>query len=92
MGCDFCSGKSHEVLGIPIDSDADAINTAFKKLSVVWHPDKHPASSKDEATEVFFILQAAKKELLGECYLATGSASSISWAWRWRSNDELSLS
>ena len=62
------SGKSHEVLGIPMDSDEDAINSAFKKLSLVWHPDKHPASAKDDATEVFCRLQAAKKELIGECH------------------------
>jgi hypothetical protein len=62
------SGMSHEVLGIPMDSDEDAINSAFKKLSLVWHPDKHPASAKDGATEVFCRLQAAKKELIGECH------------------------
>ncbi len=53
------------MLGIAQGSDEDAINSAFKRLCVTWHPDKHPAASKDHATKGFQLLLEAKNSLLG---------------------------
>ena len=31
----------HGVLGVPVDADQQAVRSAYKKLLLQWHPDKH---------------------------------------------------
>jgi hypothetical protein len=53
-------------LGIPPGSDEDEISSAFKKLCIIWHPDKHPTSSKEYASAGFQAILTAKTTLIGE--------------------------
>ena len=32
----------YEELGVSKDADQSVIKTAYKKLALKWHPDKHP--------------------------------------------------
>lgn len=59
--------KPHEVLGILPDASKDQINTAFRKLSLQWHPDKNLAF-KEDAQEVFKKLSEAKEAMLSGKY------------------------
>lgn len=43
----------YRVLGVSKDSSAEEIRKAYKLLARKWHPDKHPASSKQEAEARF---------------------------------------
>lgn len=41
----------YKVLGVPSDAHRDQIKRAYRKLSLKWHPDKHPQN--EEATQKF---------------------------------------
>jgi hypothetical protein len=49
-----------EVLDIPIGSTKEIIARAYKKLSLQYHPDKHP-QERDLYTEIFQIIGQAKE-------------------------------
>jgi len=42
----------YEILEVPKDADAKAIKSAYRKMALKWHPDKH-TSDKEEAEQRF---------------------------------------
>jgi len=40
-------------LDVPKSADSAQIKTAYKKLALKWHPDKHPEEERERATEKF---------------------------------------
>lgn len=52
----------YSVLGLEPRADDGAINKAFKKLSLIWHPDKNQGSK--DAQEKFMRIKEAKLFLL----------------------------
>ncbi len=56
----------YEVLGVPRDSDVNAIKSAYKKLAVKFHPDKNPGDKEaeekfKEAAEAYGVLSDTQK-------------------------------
>jgi len=55
----------YEILGIPRDSDPDAIKKAYRKLALQYHPDRNKAADASEkfkeATEAYAILSDPQK-------------------------------
>lgn len=51
----------YRVLGVPIAADAGAIKEAYRKLSRVYHPDRHGGSAR--ATECFQYISGAHSDL-----------------------------
>lgn len=49
----FDSEDFYEVLGIQRDADERTIKKSYHKLSLKYHPDKHPEHLKKEKEEVF---------------------------------------
>lgn len=45
--------KLYDVLGIKSDASEQEIRKAYKDLSKIWHPDRHPPETKEEATKKF---------------------------------------
>jgi len=43
----------YEVLGVARDADADEIKKAYRKLALVWHPDRHAGEGAAEAEAKF---------------------------------------
>ncbi len=43
----------YQVLGVERSADQDAIRTAYRKLALQWHPDKHPEGERTAAEERF---------------------------------------
>jgi tetratricopeptide (TPR) repeat protein len=43
----------HEVLGISSTASPDEVKKAYRRLAILWHPDKVPADKKAEAQEKF---------------------------------------
>ena len=56
----------YEQLGIERDSTLAQIKTAYKKLALKWHPDKHPEGERDAATEKFKEISGAYSVLSNE--------------------------
>ena len=47
------------------------INSAYRKLAIVWHPDKHPEGPEREKAQKVFMDIAAAKEVLSDPGLPT---------------------
>ncbi|KAK8928963.1 hypothetical protein KSP39_PZI017409 [Platanthera zijinensis] len=61
-------GKSrdfYEILNIPKNSSPEEIRRAYKTLVKIWHPDKHPLSSKPQAEAMFKSIAHAYEVLNG---------------------------
>lgn len=56
--------KAYEVLGLEEDASYDQIRSAYKKLALLWHPDKH--GNSEEATKKFQEISSAYKRLTTE--------------------------
>jgi DnaJ-class molecular chaperone len=52
--------KLYEVLGVTSEANDKDIMKAYYKLSKIWHPDKHPEETKEEATKKFQEITNAK--------------------------------
>ena len=48
--CTACVSRvrRYEVLDVPKDCNAVQIKAAFRRLALLWHPDKHEGESADE--------------------------------------------
>lgn len=64
--------EAFRVLGIPVDSDADAVVHAYRRLARVTHPD---VSADPEAADRFAALAAAYRLASQAAAVAAGSAS-----------------
>ena len=56
----------YEQLGIEREATIAQIKTAYKKLALKWHPDKHPESEREAATEKFKEISGAYSVLSNE--------------------------
>lgn len=54
---------AHEVLGVPANATDDQVRTAYKKMSLQWHPDKN-LEIKDLSTEIFKQIANARDAML----------------------------
>jgi DnaJ family protein A protein 2 len=45
--------KLYDILGIKSDASEQEIRKAYKDLSKIWHPDRHPPETKEDATKKF---------------------------------------
>lgn len=66
----------YEVLSIPKTASSSEIRTAYRKLALQWHPDKHP-SNKEEAhikfQEIAFAYAILSDDVRRRRYDTTGS-------------------
>lgn len=53
------------ILGIPVGSAFDVIKSAWRKMALLYHPDRHPPDKKKWAEENFIKCQAAYVKLSG---------------------------
>lgn len=53
-------------LEVPKSAEIVQIKTAYKKLALKWHPDKHPEDQRDAATEKFKLVSEAYSILSNE--------------------------
>ena len=57
--------RDYELLGVALGTKKDDIKKAYRKLAVIWHPDKHPEGpARDEAAKRFVAIQAAYDALM----------------------------
>ncbi|CAI4230512.1 unnamed protein product [Auanema sp. JU1783] len=56
----------YTILGIPNNSDDQAIKKAYRKLALKWHPDKHTEEKDKEAAEKKFKKIAQAYEILSD--------------------------
>lgn len=56
----------YKELGVARNADARAIKKAYRKLALVWHPDKHEASSDKDAAAKKFQAVAEAYEVLSD--------------------------
>jgi DnaJ-class molecular chaperone len=56
----------YEVLGVSRDASIDEIKSAYRKLSLKWHPDRCPPDKKEEAQSRFQEIGAAYETLNDE--------------------------
>lgn len=53
-------------LDVPKTADQALIKSAYRKLALKWHPDKHPESDREQATEKFKMVSEAYSILSNE--------------------------
>jgi hypothetical protein len=57
----------YEVLQVTRDANQREVRLAYRRLALIWHPDKHnSANSKDQAMQVFVIISEAYEILSDE--------------------------
>jgi len=44
----------YKILGVAKDADEDVIKSAYKKMALKYHPDRHPADKKEVRTRSLF--------------------------------------
>lgn len=54
----------YKILGVKRSARKKEIVKAYRKLAVIWHPDKHPEGADKEKAQKMFIDLAAAKEVL----------------------------
>jgi ribosomal protein L37AE/L43A len=67
--------RYYEVLEITRDASQDEINTAFRRLARVWHPDRNPG--QDEAEAIFRRINTAYQVLSNEATRAEYDRSPV---------------
>ena len=64
----------YEVLGVPRDSNADQIKSAYRKAALKWHPDRNPDNKHEaetmfrECTEAYSVLSDPEKRVAYDRY------------------------
>jgi DnaJ family protein B protein 4 len=57
-------GKSYyDILGVPKDAGDDALKKAYRKLALLWHPDRNPPEKKELAEKKFKEISSAYETL-----------------------------
>jgi len=55
----------YHLLGVPVGSSKEDVKKAYRKLAVLWHPDKHPEGPQREAaSKKFMEIQTAYDSLM----------------------------
>eukprot|EP01127_Copromyxa_protea_P021125 TRINITY_DN717_c0_g1_i1.p1 TRINITY_DN717_c0_g1~~TRINITY_DN717_c0_g1_i1.p1 ORF type:complete len:314 (-),score=65.20 TRINITY_DN717_c0_g1_i1:518-1459(-) len=55
-----------DILGVGPNASLEEIRSAFKKMALKWHPDKHPDEMKEKAEEMFKKVAHAYEVLIGK--------------------------
>lgn len=50
---------SYDILNIPMDATQNDIHSAYRKLAMSWHPDRHHPARRADADRHFKMLQEA---------------------------------
>ena len=53
----------YEILGVPKDAGDDALKKAYRKLALLWHPDRNPPEKKEQSEKKFKEISAAYETL-----------------------------
>lgn len=61
----------YEALGVTTEATSAEIRKAYRKLSMLWHPDKNQGDKQAEATEKFSSIGTAY-EKIGACDIHAG--------------------
>ena len=61
--CPQAPASPYEILGLPKDAPLDNIKEAYRKLSLIWHPDKNSPADKAKCEAMFKKISNAYKEL-----------------------------
>lgn len=55
--------NKYEILDVDRDSTSDDLRVAYRRLALVYHPDRHPEAEKEQAAQLFRQIAAAYKTL-----------------------------
>ena len=55
--------NDYEALGVPVGTPKPEIKKVYRKLAMLWHPDKHP-NNVEEAKAKFQAIQKAYESLM----------------------------
>ena len=55
--------KNYEALELPPGATKSEVKKAYRRLAMLWHPDKHP-DNQDEAKAKFQVIQKAYDALM----------------------------
>jgi len=47
------NASRYEILGVPRDASAEDIRVAYRRLALLYHPDRHPEADRERAGEAF---------------------------------------
>lgn len=57
------NASRYEVLGVPRDASAEDIRVAYRRMALLYHPDRHPEADRDRAGEAFKRIASAYQTL-----------------------------
>ena len=55
--------SSYEILNVPQNAPQQDIHTAYRKLAMAWHPDRHQGEQRAAANQYFQFLQEAYEKV-----------------------------
>jgi DnaJ-class molecular chaperone len=55
--------NKYELLGVPQGASTESLKLAYRRLALLYHPDRHVEADRDSASEVFKRITAAYRTL-----------------------------